>query len=270
MRENAGGCSNHPSFLNNPQFGLQVIAPDTKVFVNLSQPDLRLQTQMNPAKHRKHFEPVGLVVLKHNDVKYKKMSYLPEDKIATSLFCPVRDLSFEFVAQPGNYVIVPCTFVPGVLNKFDLAVYTSKKTDMAEIKQTIPKKTLKSRWQGPTAGGCVNHHDTWMNNPQFAVLSSKKAKIFLSVEQELNAKEEPECIGIYVFKPPNVDAHRLKQGAGLVCSPSTFTNVPSTSAEFVADAKYPYIVMPTTFDPINRGFSISVWSLEADVAITPV
>lgn len=263
--ETAGGCTNFASWIKNPQYGLTVDKPNTKVFLNFSQPDLRYVMKQNPSTHRKQYDPIGIVVMKADHLNFKKTSFTQEDRVCTSLFCGMRDMSLEFIAQPGiNYVIMPCTFNPGIAFKYELVVYTEFKGRVAEITKDLPKKTLRSLWNGPTAGGCVNYPKTWLNNPQFLLEVDTKGTVIITLEQELSPNEQPECIGIYAFanrqQPTRVD--RLMNPT---VSPKTFLNVVSCSEEFQATPGVFHIIMPCTFDPLNRGFTLSVASPDASI-----
>jgi hypothetical protein len=260
--ETAGGCTNHASWIGNPQFGVTVTKP-TKIFLNFSQPDLRYVTKMNPVAHRRSYDPIGVVVMKADHLNYKKTSYNQEDRISTSLFCGMRDMSLEFVAPPGHSIIMPCTFNPHIEFKFELAVYTEFKCAIQEITTVLPKKMLRAIWRGPTAGGCVNHPKTWLNNPQFLLNADKKGIINITLEQEITSLEEAECIGIYVWKVN--DRARVNKAVNPLVVPKTFLNVISSTEQLNAEANANYVVMPCTFDPIDRPFNISVSSADTNI-----
>lgn len=263
--ETAGGCTNFASWVRNPQYGLTVSKPNTKVFLNFSQPDLRYVLKQNPATYRRPYDPVGIVVMKADHTNFKKTSFTQEDRVSTSLFCGMRDISLEFVAQPGiNYVIMPCTFNPGVQFKFELTVYTEHKSKVFEITKDLPKKQLRSLWSGPTAGGCVNYPQTWLKNPQFLLEVNSNGTVIITLEQELTPNDQPECIGIYAFANRQQPA-RIERLMNPTVSPKTFLNVVSCSEELKAAAGVYHIIMPTTFDPLNRGFSISVASPDTNI-----
>jgi len=261
--ESAGGCTNFASWTKNPQYGLTISKPNTRVFLNFSQPDLRYVTKQNPQTHRRQYDPIGVVVMKADQLNFKKTSYAQEDRVSTSMFCGMRDISLEFIAQPGNYIVMPCTFNPGVAFKFELTVYTEFKGNAFEITKDLPKKTIRGMWKGPTAGGCVNYPKTWLSNPQFLLELDRKGTVMVTLEQEFNPNEAAECMGIYAFcnrqQPTRVD--KLMNPT---VSPKTFLNVVSCSEEFQVNPGY-CVIMPTTFDPLNRNFSISVASPDANV-----
>jgi len=266
--ESAGGCTNFATWNKNPQYGVAITKPNTKVFLNFAQPDLRYLTKKNPQAHRRQYDPVGIVAMKAEHLNYKKTSYTQEDRISTSLFCGMRDISLEFIAQPGEYIIMPSTFNPGIEFKFELTVYTEFKANAFEITKELPKKVIRGAWRGPTAGGCVNYPKTWLNNPQFLLELDRKGTVIVTLEQELSPNEQPECIGIYAFGNRPQPA-RVDKLVNPTVSPKTFLNVVSCSEEFQVTGYY--VIMPTTFDPLTRGFTLSVSSPDATVkTLTPI
>jgi len=263
--ESAGGCSTHPTWSNNPQFALTVDKP-SKVFLNLSQPDLRYLHKQNPTAFVKSYDPIGTVVVKADTVDYKKTTLSPEERIAGSQFGGMRDNSLEFIAQPGiHHIIVPSSYHPGVEFPFELSIYTEHKADIKEITKVLPVIKLHGGWKGPTAGGCLNH-PTFMKNPQFLLTVDKPGSVVITLTQELADKERPEAAGIYVFvgaAPGRIETKPPPSERAV--SPKDFTDTVSVSETLQAKEGVNYIVMPTTFDPINRGFTLSVSSPDTTV-----
>jgi len=258
--ENAGGCTIHPTWANNPQFALTVDKP-TKVFLNLSQPDLRYIHKVNPGEHGKEYEPIGVVVLKSDTIDYKKTSFTPDERVNGSQFGGMRDNSLEFVALPGyHHIIIPSTYAPGPEFKFELSIYTETKAEIREITKVLPIKKLHSGWKGPTAGGCLNE-PTWLKNPQFLLEVEKTGTVLITLTQTLAEKEKPEAIGIYAFIRQTPDRVEVKPPqAERVLSAKEFPDVVTVSSSFQAKEGTYYVVMPTTFDPFNRDFTISASS----------
>lgn len=262
--ESAGGCTNFATWPNNPQYALSINTPNTKVFLNLSQPDLRYVLKTNPSHYNRQYDPIGIVIMKVNDPKFKKATCTGSEKLATSLFCGMRDVSLEFLAQPGHYIILPCTFNPHIQMPFELGVYTQNPSIISEVKTFLPKNGIPGSWQGRTAGGCANYPKSWMNNPQFLLVCDSPGTVNVTLDQQLSPNQEVECVGIYIFRANG--QRRLDLPAQLVTIPGAFENLPSVTETLRVDARANYIIMPTTFDPVDRRFEISVTSSDAHVA----
>eukprot|EP01113_Clastostelium_recurvatum_P024023 TRINITY_DN28668_c0_g1_i1.p1 TRINITY_DN28668_c0_g1~~TRINITY_DN28668_c0_g1_i1.p1 ORF type:complete len:179 (+),score=37.67 TRINITY_DN28668_c0_g1_i1:134-670(+) len=67
----SGGCTNHATWSANPQYVVQVSRPNTKVFMCLSQPDLRTLLKANPTRYTKQFEAIGVTVMTSADSRYR-------------------------------------------------------------------------------------------------------------------------------------------------------------------------------------------------------
>jgi len=264
--ENAGGCTTHPTFPNNPQISLTVDKP-SRVFINLSQPDLRFLNKKNPGAFTKSYDPIGVVVFKSDTNKFKLSSFNPENRVAGSAFAGVRDNSLEFVAQPGHHhIIVPSTYHPGVELKYELDIYTEFKSDISEITTVLPVKKVNGEWKGPTAGGCLNE-PTVLKNPQFLLEVEKSGEVHITLSQVLAEKQRPEAIGIYVFArhtPDHIDVKPPREER--VVSSKEYLDTVTTSEKLEAKEGLHYIVLPTTFDAgINREFVLSVSSADTPI-----
>lgn len=263
--ETAGGCSNNPTWLKNPQYALTIKDPINKVFINLSQPDLRYVLKTHPGNYKRQYDPIGIAVLKTNETNYKKTTSSNSDRIATSIFSGMRDMSLEFTGRPGSYIIIPCTFNPNIELPYVITVYTEHPAPIAEVKAVMPKSGIAGAWHGRLAGGCVNHPATWMNNPQFILYCDTPGNFAVTLEQQLSPNQEVECVGIYIFKTNK--QRRIERPGQLVVAPQTFENVLSVTENVRVEARQYYIIMPTTFDPVERKFQISVSSADARVGL---
>jgi len=258
--ETAGGCTNHPTWYKNPQYGVEPTEAG-KVFCCLGVPDLRYVCKAAPNQHGRHYEPIGIAVYESEDLRYKKSTTNGSDRLGTSLFCPVRDLSYEFQVQPGKrYVVIPCTFQPKVISKLDFTIYTQHAAQVFEITASIPRKSLKSAWSGRSAGGCVNTPASFFNNPQFVVVSDRPGKVEISLEQDPHS-QGLECIGIYVFKGPGAGRRAQGNAGPMLFTPPTFIDTPMVSGEFRVDSGVQYLIMPCLFEAgVERTFTLSVCS----------
>jgi len=91
----------------------------------------------------------------------------------------------------------------------------------------------------------------------------KPGTIFVALSQTLESNEMPESIGIYIFSrdtadrvvnDPQTDAEEP------IVSPKSFTNLPTVSQQFIAQDSLHFIILPSTFNPVELDFTISVSS----------
>jgi len=262
----AAGCANNAGWLNNPQYALQVIHPNTKLFVNLSQPDLRYVMKKCPAMITKEYEAIGLYIVKTKDLKYRKTSCLPEEKAATSTFTNVRDLSFECILEPGNYIVIPCTFAPNAQLEYGLCMYSSQPTETRQLTADMPSVKLNSAWHGISAGGCANNRDTWLNNPQFLLVCSSGGSVEILLSQESVPHMPLEAVAIYGFHSDTQS--RVTQVNSIFLRPTTIINLQTVSETITVEPNVNYIIMPTTFDAHKeRNFTISVAYDSANISM---
>jgi len=204
-------------------------------------------------------------VLKDEQVEYKKTSFKQEERVTSSKFASVRDNSLEFVAQPGHYIIIPCTFAPGGEFEYELTLYTQFKVSIQELTKVLPSKSLPGAWKGSTAGGCQNE-PTWLNNPQFLLEVDKPGVVIANLIQLIPPNAKPESIGVYVFVRPTgarVDTRPTKEERLVMAG--EFPDVVSVAERFPVKDGNHYIIMPTTFDPVSRDFTITISSPDTNI-----
>jgi len=266
----ASGCINNSTWLSNPQFLVQTKEPDTQIFINLSQPDLRFTLKKNMETIRslkQSYQAIGLYILKTNDHEFKKVRYIKEDKKAVSPFTDVRDLSFEYTIQtPGDYIVLPCTFDRGIETAYELSIFVNKPSEVRELTQEKPSKTLPGAWKaGSTAGGCMNY-DTWMNNPQFLLVCSKPGPVEILLQQIPIPGKELEAIALYVLSSST--QARAVEPEQILIKPKAIGTEAAVSEVLNADAHEYYIIVPTIFDPdVEREFTLTVASSDDKIEV---
>jgi len=258
---NAQGCRNNPHWLQNPQYAIKTTEPNTTIYINLSQPDLRYELKQNPEKIRsvaqREYESVGIYILKTNDPQYKKMVYHDEDKAGSSAFTDVRDLSFEFeCTKPDTYVLLPCTYHAKKEASYHISLYSESPIEVLEL-PAKKSESLNGRWiMGSTAGGCTNHRATFMTNPQFLLQCTQSNCVDILLAQSGSKTTEP--LGVYVFAAESDT--KLTVPAKLIQRPTEMLEAVSVSTSLNVDAHESYIIMPATIDPAETDFTITVIS----------
>lgn len=46
----------------------------------------------------------------------------------------------------------------------------------------------------------MNYQATWMNNPQYLLVTDSSGTVQISLDQQLGAGQTAECVGIYAFR----------------------------------------------------------------------
>ena len=159
----AGGFLSFPTWAKNPQIKITAINPNTRVFVCLSQEDIRYH-----GKNQKH-DVFGLTVLKGDRRSaggQKKISFTEQDKLKTSVFYPGRDVSLEFtIAQPGDNghaILIPCFFQPNIRSQFNILMYSQHP---ATFQMLSDQPNNNARQQSMRAGP-GNDQNKFGSNPQ--------------------------------------------------------------------------------------------------------
>eukprot|EP01104_Vermistella_antarctica_P017297 TRINITY_DN6101_c0_g1_i1.p1 TRINITY_DN6101_c0_g1~~TRINITY_DN6101_c0_g1_i1.p1 ORF type:complete len:869 (+),score=173.02 TRINITY_DN6101_c0_g1_i1:217-2823(+) len=228
--ETAGGCRNHKSWVCNPQFMLRVVNP-TRLFVLLTQENTE-------------FDAIGYYVVSSEERAHKMHAIPPKQVIAKSEFARNTEACSEHTLQPGNYVIVPCTFDPGHAGSFDVTIFSDDDVHFYELKNA-EETILNGEWSGSSAGGCVNF-PTWRNNPQFFLIVNQQSKLTITLRQVGMGSTRVESIGFYVVRS---SGHRLVvlRQQDLVAK-GAFVNAKSVDCEITLDSDInPYVIIPCTF-----------------------
>jgi len=118
----AGGCTNHPTWINNPQYGITINQPCT-LFVSLLQEDIRLA-------RKGQNKCIGLFLFKvpDNTQRIKQYDHTTTLIARPDAFVNTREVTKEInISEPGHYVLIPCTFQPGHEASFTVTIYSDKK-----------------------------------------------------------------------------------------------------------------------------------------------
>lgn len=98
----------------------------------------------------------------------------------------------------GKYVLVPCTYVPGFVSKFNVSILGDKTVVSASVAEG-PTTALKGSWTGGTSGGSFQN-STWRSNPQYLLLIGEPGSITITLSQD---RISPlPLIGVAVIRPP--------------------------------------------------------------------
>ncbi|CAL1528622.1 unnamed protein product [Lymnaea stagnalis] len=125
----AGGCSNHPTVLDNPQFIVEFASDEKEVFISLEQEDRRSLGQGNHC--------IG-VSLRQTDLNRKYRMHDTMAEIHSASFIDARSILSRLPLKKGRYCLIPSTFNPGYEGKFLLRLYSSGSVLIKELTKDMP------------------------------------------------------------------------------------------------------------------------------------
>ncbi|KAM6916419.1 calpain-2 catalytic subunit-like [Xenentodon cancila] len=142
----AGGCLNHPAtFSSNPQFVIHLDDVDDDpldgkdgctFLVGLMQKDGRKQRWLN-----RNLEAIGFAIYKYKGSKNVHLGpdvLLRQKPVAkSSTFINMREVCDRFRLPPGEYAIIPSTFLPHKNGSFLLRVFSEKKAHTRKLEVKI-------------------------------------------------------------------------------------------------------------------------------------
>jgi hypothetical protein len=124
----AGGCSNSPSWRLNPQYKLVINEADT-VLIMLAQPEQR-------TRQKKPYAHIGLYLARSTPASdFRKLTLSPTDLISGNRFVDSREFTMEQSLESGEYIMIPCTFLPGIELPFYLTTYSNTDATIVQMKE---------------------------------------------------------------------------------------------------------------------------------------
>lgn len=255
----AGGCSNYPTWVNNPQVQLWVRRQPTKLFICLNQRDA-----LEYGKKRV-YKSIGLA-LHANGTPGRRM--LVDDKhnrvpasVGYSGFVNARDRTMELTLEPSEkpYVLLPSMFEPGPAcggaagweMGFKIEVCPEHPVELRAVcgAGDWTEKYVDGRWAVDSAGGCRNG-STWKENPTYTLTCAAACHVAIRISQLWD--DGSPAIGFYV----------LQRGSQIAAT-STFRSAEGNVLELdlpQSEADAPYEIVPCTFRPnVFTNFTLTVY-----------
>ncbi|KAH3806764.1 hypothetical protein DPMN_135090 [Dreissena polymorpha] len=167
-----GGCGNHDTFLQNPQYIFDIVQNEDEVMISLEQKDKRME------KSSDNFT-IGFTVLKTDlNRRYRIHDFI--EKIPSGSFQPARSVFIRVKLFRGRYCIIPSTFDPGFCGEFVLRMYASNALNLVELihEEPQPGKCL-----------CIT-----MKRPQVAATQITLVKAEGLEAQDRGKTADPYCI----------------------------------------------------------------------------
>lgn len=196
-----------------------------------------------------------------------KLCIAEGDVVMRSEFLTASDVVAEIVLEPlvakttdfePHYVIVPCTYLPGVLDSFELSVFSERPLQLSAVDackrwQSTPE--LSGAWTLQRSGGCRNF-ETWRQNPTFELVCTERTRALCVLSQPDSHSILP--IGFYVLNRSG----RVRGKGLFMVAPEVFCDMQ------LAPEEGPFVVVPCTFNPGQIGkFVLRVFT-EAPVTLT--
>ncbi|XP_026208215.1 calpain-5-like [Anabas testudineus] len=137
-RSRCGGCINHrDTFLHNPQFMFEVKGKQQEVLICLQQEDRRIQRKEGGGENL----PIGFEVLKVEVNRCSRVQRVVE-QAASSVYMDSRSVTLRGTLDPGRYVILPTTFLPGATGRFLLRLFSHSHVQLRELREDLPPPSV--------------------------------------------------------------------------------------------------------------------------------
>lgn len=232
-RTNGGGLLS-PSWRDSPQYLL-------KVTEKCSLKLILTQDCNNP------LAPMAFTIFKNGEDTKRKLiqgnfHLLPQS------FIESESVTCEVQFEEGNYCIL-CSTKFNEENSFNLKIFGPKDKYSLQNVEEYTRYSIHEKWDDKLCGGCKNH-ETWINNPRFALIMKEKGDITFVVK--LNEICKDVAVGFYVFS-------LVDQSKPQLIGKSKFKHL-SVSERLTLDTGN-YLILPCTFDPgIKKEFDLDIYT----------
>ncbi|GAA6087357.1 calpain-5-like [Tachysurus ichikawai] len=146
LKNRCGGCMNHKqTFLQNPQFVLDISQEEEELLVSLQQRDMKIHRARGAGENL----TIGFAVFKVElNRKYRMHDIITQQNVAMSTYINARSVFLRKVLPKGRYIIIPSTFTPDTLGQFMLRVYTYQDAGCRELDLDKPHESCWSWLRG--------------------------------------------------------------------------------------------------------------------------
>eukprot|EP01029_Cantina_marsupialis_P017185 TRINITY_DN3858_c0_g1_i1.p1 TRINITY_DN3858_c0_g1~~TRINITY_DN3858_c0_g1_i1.p1 ORF type:complete len:951 (+),score=238.09 TRINITY_DN3858_c0_g1_i1:136-2988(+) len=251
----AGGSSSHATFMNNPQWRVTIPRP-CRLFMQLNSTE-KHAINLRLVKSDARISSCGDSSTIMNSGNYRKS------------FC-----YFDGRIGSGNYVLVPSTFKPNCIGRFNIKVLSTDVHDQPRLAllkaegEGMFKKSFQHKWSfsDGTAAGCANHK-LLHKNPQYLLDIPVTCKIQIRLRSPGTRPLPSLLASIYssksgtlldreiMFEKAQTELLIAETGKG------SYTNPPSgVATELIEVPAGQYIVVPSTYSPLEANFELIVYS----------
>jgi len=225
----AGGCTNFPTFTQNPMFHFQ-IAQQAHLEFHLFQ-------EIYP------FDSLGLYLLKAEQGQQQKLlAYLPSLELKHTDFRNQNEVTISADLPAGDYIIACCTFNPNKNGPFQLRLLSGQNINLVPLRD-VQYVTAQGTWKGGKAGGSVNDPDSWVKNSQYHLTIKSRLTLSVILDQTLPPSNKPFGIGWNIYQ---AGARVANPEAAQVVHTSQYKPVKKNTEQVTLDPGS-YVIVPTTF-----------------------
>ncbi|XP_041359525.1 calpain-5-like [Gigantopelta aegis] len=130
--QRAGGCGNHRTFLNNPQYLFKLSEDEEEVLLSVEQEDRR------SVGIRDNNYVIGVTIMK-TDLNRKCRMHDKQERVHAGPFVQSRSVFARVTLPKGIYCFIPSTFDPGQEGRFIMRFYSANVVSYKELKRDVPK-----------------------------------------------------------------------------------------------------------------------------------
>ncbi|KAL7678506.1 putative peptidase C2, calpain family, calpain large subunit, domain III superfamily [Plasmopara halstedii] len=282
----AGGRPFFSTFMDNPQFHLQLQQPCRSLFLFLETENFYSKTPQNPAF------PINLRAALHTrerlyglhaagfaDTGMKPLKVLSSGKYRPG-FCFIEIDTSTLAADLNDIVLIPTTFERGVLGKFTLHVVSDPPAQSIIAYRQLPAEghgmeltRLRGKWElsNGSAAGCAKF-GCYTFNPKYLVHVKQEcdilARLLVLEPEPVAAPEGASYINVSVYESTSEGDLLLSTNPKLAFASATSgdgTYVSSLPCGALAKAKRRYspgwyIVLLSTLEPQESSFELRLFA----------
>jgi hypothetical protein len=237
----AGGCLNHTTWINNPQFHFTT-DKRAEVLVFLSVPE-----------NQENFSTsIGFYMAKSDPESGVLLELKSKDIIKKAAFRKGHEVAVKATLEAGSYNIIASTFKPGYKSSFQLSVYSDNKSGSVLKALTGGDVSFKGKWEDHNSGGAPGQStDGWLRNPRYFLTVRKALRLGAVLVQSPGKQFEDEQfqpIGFLITRSDGQGNPRTTKDTDLIAR-AGFEPEKDVSTVFdIEPSVDPYVIVPSTFD----------------------
>uniref|UniRef100_K3X588 Calpain catalytic domain-containing protein n=1 Tax=Globisporangium ultimum (strain ATCC 200006 / CBS 805.95 / DAOM BR144) TaxID=431595 RepID=K3X588_GLOUD len=274
----AGGRPFFSSFMNNPQYHIQLTSPCRHVYVFLEEASFMRKDAASASA------PVNLRAALHTRERLCGLSSASSLRVLSSGeyrpgFCMI-EMDADDLAGLADFVLVPSTFEPGSKSAFTLRVLSDPPNAVMACRAIPPEGygmelvDIRGRWdlQTGSAAGCSNY-GCYTFNPKYLVRVLHESEFFvrLQIVKSSHAKYAgmtAPAINVSIFASTSngdlmLSSNPTMAFAGASSDDGVYTSGSPSGVVTGKHIRFPagwYVILPSTFEPQEYAFELKIYS----------